>query len=264
MFSMMKPEELVLKMVGDGQLPTSLYKYRSLSNGSKEYTLDIFRKCELYFSAPSAFNDPFDCKLPPSIASKEMLAETIAQKNSLEYKPEDVKSAVLVDNDFFARFETAVNNVMNRHGVCCFSRKNADILMWSHYGDCHQGVCLEFDVTLDPNFFVFPMNIRYQDVYPKIDVSGTDGIGKYTTALLSTKFSAWSYEQEVRVYKTSHHTFPFNPAALKSVCFGCKADEGLIEEVKQAIGENDALKHVRFYKTVMDHDAYKLNIVDLS
>lgn len=39
----------VMKKVADGQLAAQLYKYRSLSDGSKEYTLDIFRKCELYF-----------------------------------------------------------------------------------------------------------------------------------------------------------------------------------------------------------------------
>lgn len=259
----MKPEELVMKMVSDGQLPTSLYKYRSLSNESREYTLDIFRKCELYFSSPSEFNDPFDCKLPPSVVSKEMLAATLAQRNSLEYKPEDVKGAVMANEDLENRFKEAVDNVMNRHGVCCFSRKNADILMWSHYGDCHQGICLEFDVTQNPDFFVIPMNIRYQDVYPKINVSDLKGIDSYTKALLCTKYSAWAYEEEVRVYKDNHQTYSFNPAALKSVCFGCKAAEGLIEEVKQVISDNQALGHVRFYKAVMDHDAYKLNIVDL-
>ena len=29
-------------------------------------------------------------------------------------------------------------------GVCCFSEKKDDILMWSHYADGHKGFCLEF------------------------------------------------------------------------------------------------------------------------
>ena len=59
----MENKDLVLKMVADGKLQSSLYKYRSLADGSKEYTLDIFRKCELFFAAPSSFNDPFDCTI---------------------------------------------------------------------------------------------------------------------------------------------------------------------------------------------------------
>lgn len=67
--------EKVTKKVAKGLLAAKLYKYRSLSNESKEYTLDIFRKCELYFSAPNSFNDPFDCKIRPIVKSREQLAK---------------------------------------------------------------------------------------------------------------------------------------------------------------------------------------------
>ena len=258
----MKKTDLVQKMLAAGQLPHSLFKYRSLSGESKKYTLDIFRKCELYFAAPKSFNDPFDCNLPLVLSSREELAESIALRQTLGYSSSDVRKHVLSDKKIKSHIKRAVDRVMNSHGVCCFSRKCDDILMWSHYGDCHRGICLEFDVSEEPGFFVFPQNVKYQDSYPLLDVSQEDGIQKYIGALISTKYSAWAYEEEVRVYKVKNHPYSFNPKILKSVIFGCKSDDTTISEVLKVVRDNDALSHVRFYKVVMDDKAYKLNLID--
>lgn len=259
----MENKDFVLKMVADGKLQSPLYKYRSLADGSKEYTLDIFRKCELFFAAPSSFNDPFDCKFSPVITSVEKLASEIAQRHTLDYVPKDVERAILADTDIEANFVKVVDKVMNRHGICCFSRNDEEILMWSHYADCHKGICLGFDVSKDPDFFVFPKNVAYQDNYPKIDISQSEGTNEYVSALLGTKYTKWSYEDEVRVYKEHHQAYHFNPASLVSVTFGCKAEAKIIEEVVSVVKANIELNHVRFYKTEMDKEAYKLNIVNL-
>lgn len=259
----MENKDLVLKMLADGRLQSPLYKYRSLADASKEYTLDIFRKCELFFSAPSSFNDPFDCKFSPIMASVEKLVSEIVRRQTLVYEPENVERTILGDSVIYANFVKVVDRVMNRHGICCFSRKNEEILMWSHYADCHKGICLEFDVSKDPDFFVFPKNVAYQDNYPKIDVSLPEGILKYVSALLGTKYTKWSYEEEVRVYKEHHQAYHFNPASLVSVFLGCKTENKIIEEVMSVVKANIELNHVRFYKTEMDKEAYKLNIVKL-
>ena len=259
----MENKDLVLKMVADGKLQSPLYKYRSLADASKEYTLDIFRKCELFFAAPSSFNDPFDCKFSPVIASVKNLASEIAKRQTLGYEPDNVERTILADSAIDANFVKAVDRVMNRHGICCFSRNDEEILMWSHYADCHKGICLEFDVSKDPDFFVFPKNVAYQDNYPKIDVSQPEGTNIYVSALLGTKYKKWYYEQEVRVYKEHHQAYHFNPASLVSVTFGCKTEAKIIEEVMSVVNANIELNHVRFYKTEMDKEAYKLNIVEL-
>lgn len=253
-------KDKVIKMVDAGQLPRLLYKYRSLSDGSKKYTLDIFRKCELYFSAPQNFNDPFDCKLSPIIGSQKEFAEAMAERQILNYKKEDVVASLNANPNLLQKFKDAVGNVMNRHGICCFSKKNADLLMWSHYADCHTGICLEFDVTKDPGFFTFPINVHYQDAYPKIDISEEDKYKEYVITLISTKYSEWSYEEEIRIMKDSNKAYSFEPSALISVTFGCKVEDAVIEEVKHVVEANLNLKHVKFYKAVMDDTDFKLNI----
>lgn len=253
-------KDKVIKMVDAGQLPRLLYKYRSLSDGSKKYTLDIFRKCELYFSAPQNFNDPFDCKLSPIIGSQKEFAEAMAERQTLNYKKEDVVASLNANPNLLQKFKDAVGYVMNRHGICCFSKKNADLLMWSHYADCHTGICLEFDVTKDPGFFTFPINVHYQDAYPKIDISEEDKYKEYVITLISTKYSEWSYEEEIRIMKDSNKAYSFEPSALISVTFGCKVEDAVIEEVKHVVEANLNLKHVKFYKAVMDDTDFKLNI----
>lgn len=253
-------KDKVIKMVDAGQLPRLLYKYRSLSDGSKKYTLDIFRKCELYFSAPQNFNDPFDCKLSPIIGSQKEFAEAMAERQTLNYKKEDVVASLNANPNLLQKFKDAVGNVMNRHGICCFSKKNADLLMWSHYADCHTGICLEFDVTKDSGFFTFPINVHYQDAYPKIDISEEDKYKEYVITLISTKYSEWSYEEEIRIMKDSNKAYSFEPSALISVTFGCKVEDAVIEEVKHVVEANLNLKHVKFYKAVMDDTDFKLNI----
>lgn len=250
-------DELVLKMVEDGQLPQRLFKYRSLSN---EYTLDIFRKCELYFSAPKDFNDPFDCKFLPVIESQKDFASVMAQRQTLDYDKEEVRNKIEEKDGLIELVTKAVDNVMNRKGICCFAKKDTEILMWSHYADNHKGICLGFDVREDPGFFVFPMIIDYTENYPKVDVSRKNGMDNYVTTLLKNKYLGWAYEDEVRVYKPSPKVYSFHPKALKSVIFGCKADEVEIEKVKKAVSENPNLHHVEFYKATVDENEYKLNI----
>ncbi len=253
-------KDKVIKMVDAGQLPRLLYKYRSLSDGSKKYTLDIFRKCELYFSTPQNFNDPFDCKLSPIIESPKKFAEAMAKRQTLNYKKEDVESSLNANPDLLQNMKDVVRNVMNRHGICCFSKKNADLLMWSHYADCHTGICLGFDVKKDPGFFTFPIKVNYQDAYPKIDISEEGKLIEYVIALMSTKYSEWSYEEEIRIMKNSNKAYSFEPSALVSVIFGCKVEDAVIEELKHVVETNPNLKHVKFYKAVMDDTDFKLNI----
>ncbi len=42
--------------------------------------------------------------------------------------------------------ETTEKVAIGKYGVLCFSRCWNNILMWSHYGDRHKGICRGFDV----------------------------------------------------------------------------------------------------------------------
>src|SRR5580700_1933129 len=48
-----------------------------------------------------------------------------------------------------AALKATKERIVEMHGALCFSRSWSNILMWSHYGDRHKGICLGFDLPDD-------------------------------------------------------------------------------------------------------------------
>jgi hypothetical protein len=87
-----------------------------------------------------------------------------------------------------------------RYGLLCFSRNWDNLLMWSHYGASHTGVCLGFDlVDDDGKGHRYDFDVRYQPNVLQLtrpeDIT-SDLMGRF----LHTKHESWSYEQEVRIF----------------------------------------------------------------
>ena len=234
---------LVEEMVKEGSLPIALFKYRSLSSIN---TYKIFINKKLHFSAPKDFNDPFDCKINAVMSDEGGLARSLGISNK------DVKSAIENGCDI----NNTIDSVLNTKGICSFSKEKDNILMWSHYADSHRGICLEFDITKDYDFFVVPIIIKYKGEYPTVDVSETRGnVGK---ELLTTKYEGWQYEQEVRIYKEAPGEYEFKPKSLKAVYFGCKVEDSEIDELRKFIRGIGCFDHVEFYKGEMSKTEYKI------
>jgi DUF2971 family protein len=94
--------------------------------------------------------------------------------------------------------ERTKEGIVKLHRPLCFSRSWNNILMWSHYGDRHKGICLGFDITE-----ATAMEVKYfQNLHivgPLVDAPREDQ--KPTFALLyAGKYGGWCYEEEVRVY----------------------------------------------------------------
>ena len=108
--------------------------------------------------------------------------------------------------------------------ISCFSSINDSILMWSHYGDSHRGVCFEFEENRD-----FFKKVRYSN--KRVNISLSDAISrvlafdfinerlsyqdkKFSNIMLEplyTKSKEWSYENEIRcvLSDTEPHTSGF-------------------------------------------------------
>lgn len=89
---------------------------------------------------------------------------------------------------------------VENHAALCFSRSWNNILMWSHYGERHKGICLGFDVP-DEN----AQEVKYvQDVLVvgNLDDVSVEERRKILHRLYWTKYGGWSYEEEVRLNAT--------------------------------------------------------------
>lgn len=177
--------------VDQGSLPKYLYRYRTIN----ENFMDSLQNDYLWFSKLDDFNDPFDGRLvmPQTYTHVEICdyMEKVG-KISRSQASNIVFNAVKNMADFCRFVENVIQAQKERTKICCFSPINDNILMWSHYSDSHKGVCLEFNVTLDPMFFTVPVNVDYQIEYHKsnylVDQKST------IDRLIKTKAKIWDYE----------------------------------------------------------------------
>lgn len=232
-------------MLEQGSLPATLYCYKPVD----EHTLDIFESGTFWFSSPVNFNDPFDCKVYPSTESAVKRAKEQLERNGGQLTENLVRT--LVTDETVIK---AVDRVMNSKGVLCLTPHPDNILMWSHYADKHKGVCLELDVRACPEFFVYPVKVTYETEYP------TFNLGEETHSIFATKYKDWAYEDEIRVLKDKVGQHKFAPLCLKSVIFGCRADEETKQKVKMAVAKNSKLRHVVYKNAVQDERCFKLHL----
>jgi hypothetical protein len=81
------------------------------------------------------------------------------------------------------------------NGMLCFSTTWRDPVLWAHYADKHQGLCIGFEVKKGrykrieyiPKRLPFPRSFSLNDV-------------NVAKVILYTKYHNWKYEKEVRVF----------------------------------------------------------------
>jgi hypothetical protein len=137
-----------------------LYKFMST-----QYGLDNLAKRRLKISTIDDLNDPFD------LAAVDTTDPQIEQLLELHIK-----------------------GLRGRRGILCFSRNWDNILLWSHYGGSHTGICLGFDAPDE-----YGLDVHYQPNL--LQIHGPEGVNEeLVMRMLRTKHESWSYEQEVRLF----------------------------------------------------------------
>lgn len=169
---------------------------------SAEYGLMALRKRRLRASRLTALNDPF-----------ELIGVDVSDP--------DFRRAMY-------RFRDALSITK---GIHCFSRRWSNPVLWSHYADRHRGICLGFDVDdeLTSSVAYVPKRLNPAGV-----LKGTDKQRQaFMLRILSTKFSHWRYEDEVRIFvdlrdpdlDTGFYFTDFSPRlALREVIVGSECD----------------------------------------
>jgi hypothetical protein len=85
-----------------------------------------------------------------------------------------------------------------RFGLICMSATWQHPLLWGHYAEKHQGLCLGFDVSQEFRA------VRYVDKRPTLQEFGIELLSNLDEddmdSMLHTKFNAWEYEKEYRAF----------------------------------------------------------------
>ncbi|MDR3681235.1 MAG: DUF2971 domain-containing protein [Flavipsychrobacter sp.] len=215
------------------------------------YTLQTIVNNELHFTSPQDFNDPRDSKFKLKVSAE--IDGVINFYNSLnlssEEKAKKISRYYLDNKEFFNDIETEFNTRLKKEtGVTCFSERNDNALMWSHYADKHTGICLMFEWEKHASFFM-GYKVQYKNTIPEVYYSGN---GLFETGnIILTKLAHWSYEQEVRsVIKLdngTNHLAAFDPKALKGIIYGERASKVDKKTIRKIINMHPGYENVEFF-----------------
>lgn len=244
------------------EAPKKLYKYCS----SNKYVLESLRKDTIWFSEITSLNDPFEFDVYVDTQACAKFNAKIGGKLSVvnQMKLEQLIKENLAD------LKIICQDGKRLVGVTCFSEVPDSILMWSHYGQNHAGICLEYDLLrMNEELNYSPVPILYKNTFPALtqfDLQNPEASVEeiYVKSML-VKSKDWSYEKEWRVlqdYGACGDAWDEerNGALMKmitpsAVYLGCKADTAFEREVIDICKE----KSITCYKFEKDEREYKLN-----
>jgi len=242
----------------------SIFKYLPFNIN----TIASLENSYIYHSKVADFNDPFDCNA--RLLGKIMRKDTY---------PEEAAIPV-------ADFITHV-------GISCFSKTNSSILMWSHYAEKHSGICIEYssyELNLKSNDYSQGLNKSFHQkllknvfsVFNKLyEVEYFSTLKKHTVIqsrkglfntinhLFLTKYTDWSYEQEVRrvIYLESadnvgDRMFYHEPRLIKAIYFGALANDSTIEHVCR-IAKDKYKNKIKLFRSVLSSSVFGIEFVPI-
>ena len=254
-----------------------LYHYEKYN---PSFLKNVLTTGQVYCSDPTRLNDPWDCR--PWFADIEDPDETERFiKWVFSFKPtepvseEEVRATQkTIRNDPKYRnalvrsfSETFLKLIPGRWRIYCLTPLPESTLMWSHYGDNHKGICLEFGV--DNPLFATAQAVKYLSSYP--GWSPHTVVESGARDILLTKSDDWEYEQEYRIIGMgegfdrpidAHPLFlagnclRIPDGALKAVFAGCEADYDGIAAIMR-----DCAPGLKLKRAVRSPSKYRLEIV---
>lgn len=263
------------------KLPRRLYKYRSFSH----YLLDMLVRDELYYSNPSEFNDPLDCRptLDADISndqleqvlsnlckrrfSDEMKAAAKSFKYPIQEASEHIArhsqqdAAQLLDGISYLADDSAdhlqsllrqsiEDELLRRYdrGIVSLGVRATCPLMWSHYGDQHNGICVGYSVPAGPKVNLHKIRYGGSRMVLASDVaimeSDSAAQQRVDEAVLLRKAKSWSYEREWRLI--GKRDAQPSPLELEEVIFGIRCKLSVKFTVVQALANRS--RPVRFFE----------------
>lgn len=291
-----------------------LYKYRQWN----DYTKEIFLEQQIYCPSPPQLNDPFDCKaglyshqielakflmnlhicsftffylLPKSTHFPEKKKKEISRylnKNKGDTKKnfDYIQKTLLEINPYAAKLSTGTEylNLFEKQstklGVFSLTEDPLNMLMWSHYGDQHQGLAIGFEQikTNDLGNEDKCKQVIYSNSFPIADFTQIEHELSYTLngnnqmekiinfninnpILESTFFHkarCWEYEKEWRLLEPFTGKRPL-PGKIVQIIFGCKCDKSKITDIKKVIKEAIS-NSIQFYKIETEYNTFNLSL----
>ncbi len=193
-----------------------LYKIKPMNRRN----IDNIDNDEIWIPKASALNDPFDCSIVPyldrDIDLKELdsLLDSLANESELfadvknqEYYSSSDKS----EKNFIAH--KRVCEKLSKVGILSFIDTPFSAITWSHYGNEHKGMCIEYKSFGKGNLGRFPAHlagymlkpVSYTNLMPFCCWEDFLRAPEFVLdSMFTTKHKDWSYENESRIITYNH------------------------------------------------------------
>lgn len=263
------------------RVPKKLYKYIR-PNIAVDYKDNI----KLKFSQPNECNDPFEfmpqgeynCTIEEwkneinnnfdACHKKWILSGRTENKEDYAKLINNVTNIEKIKKNMSFDAKNARDASMDSVGVCCFSTRVDDILMWAHYCDSHKGVVLEVDPKLIANENQW-FKVNYSTQRVKIGLTGKVSVEE----LIGQKSVDWTYEKEWRIFdhlknlekkpddteKDKYHYLKLiDRKAITKIIIGIESSKTLKNSIKKFAQEFE----IPVGRAARDPYKYKINIFD--
>lgn len=256
--------------------PEFVYKYGKWDkNGSER----IITGSTIKLTSPSEFNDPYDCGVPIryDLLSEDDMYKLSKEKHpncSEEFHQRQVKFAMtntakkLKAGKHDEMFRKEINYWKDVLGIFCASENYSNILLWSHYADNHRGFCVKLKsegIFYAAGYMVG--SVIYKDEIPELLPGynkNMDEEHKTTIQQFFSKYSGWSYEEEIRFigFKKANKIVEIDPQTIEAVYFGWSMPPEDKSKKLKELQELEHLKHIKYYEMKINSTKYELEAVE--
>lgn len=247
---------------------THLYKYYPFN----EYSLSVLTNKKVWFSKPARLNDPFDIDIdfiylisPSNFrfmikvlkGQNGVPKERLEELNKLEKEIPDQNALNEMSRAMNERFRDDRKN----WGVFCMCESPKNILMWSHYTDCHRGFCLQFVRSSENDLGNIEKTqpVFYRCEYPSPAPYTENGMERIYDELFFTKAKDWEYEKEWRMLNEKGDVELPLPGNISAIIFGLNMHETQKKKIKNILSEEQEIKYLQAVKV---KNKFELEIID--
>lgn len=204
--------------------PRRLYKYRAVEPGNQQSVdelRDMVVESLLWMSSPEGFNDPADLQ-----------ATWVIEGSAAELR--------------------------TRISVLVKELEPANVLMWSHYANRHEGMCLQYEFARDVPVLARALHVDYLEeaAFQPIKWVHAKNMRDAIADTLTRKHKRWEYEGEHRILLDGQAGtyLPVRPEALSGLILGCHATEAVRGTISNLLSEREArgLAPVKLWQAHMD------------
>ena len=187
-------------------VPINLYKYQKID----ENRLANLQNGKIYFSNRKNLNDPFD--LLPIYYDEDNIVKFLKQ----EYIP----LIKLSKEQIISKIDKVLNSFSDHIKILSLSDSIYNIPLWTHYGDNHKGMCIEYDIkNIDRNSDFYDCLLKVIYIDKKVEITEILKIALHNTInnddlkvnsmfllyfTLTMKHKSWEYENEWRIILQSN------------------------------------------------------------